>query len=235
MGYFLARHALEKFFSTHRFLEKLVHETLHELNIPVATIRANAQMIGKNLPPKEKKRLERILQATDRLVALYDELDYFIKREVREPEKTTVEISRVLRERLAFFEERFQGREVIVEMEPCTAILDKRGLVKALDNLLANALKYSPAGTPLVVRCRNKVLEVRDKGIGIDPDQLVKVFERYYQGEKGSGGYGIGLGIVKNFCDENGVGVRVESVKGEGSAFFLDFSSATGLPEPALP
>ena len=70
---------------------------------------------------------------------------------------------------------------------------------------------------------KNGVLTVKDTGCGIAEDELIKIFDRYYQEDGSKGGRGIGLFLVKEFCDENGVGLFINSKAGVGSEFTLDF------------
>jgi signal transduction histidine kinase len=89
------------------------------------------------------------------------------------------------------------------------------------DNLIENALKYSPADTQVYVRLHGGVLEVADKGVGMDETELVRVFERYYRARSDKEGKGIGLALVKRFCDENDIDVDIVSKKGEGTKVSL--------------
>jgi signal transduction histidine kinase len=83
IGYFLAKEILKPLFDRNEALDKFVKNTLHELNIPVATIKANVEMLKKNqTDEKSIKRLQRIELASENLVKLYDELNYKIKEEI---------------------------------------------------------------------------------------------------------------------------------------------------------
>jgi two-component system sensor histidine kinase BaeS len=98
---------------------------------------------------------------------------------------------------------------------------------RVLDNLLDNAVKFTPAGGTITVRVRREgdqvVLEVSDTGVGIPSDQLDRIFERFYQ-VNGSiwrryGGIGLGLALAKEIVETYGGRVTVESQVGEGSTF----------------
>lgn len=70
---------------------------------------------------------------------------------------------------------------------------------------------------------KDGVLSVKDSGCGIAEDELIKIFDRYYQESSLNPGRGIGLFLVKEFCDENGVELFIRSEVGRGSEFSLDF------------
>ncbi|PIY69243.1 hypothetical protein COY90_01790, partial [Candidatus Roizmanbacteria bacterium CG_4_10_14_0_8_um_filter_39_9] len=97
-------------------------------------------------------------------------------------------------------------------------------------NIISNAIKYSPEKSVVIVSSReteNSLWEVRvkDTGPGIDPKDREHIFDRFYRSNKArrSQGYGLGLSLVKQICDEYGIIVRVESMVGQGSTFILSF------------
>ena len=97
-------------------------------------------------------------------------------------------------------------------------------LRRVLDNLINNALKFTPAGGSIVQsNARHVVLQVRDTGIGIAPDQQKRIFDRFYQVNGSSrrryGGVGLGLALVKEIVEAHGGAVAVESRENEGSTF----------------
>ena len=104
---------------------------------------------------------------------------------------------------------------------------DEEAIRQVLDNLIDNALKYTPEGGRVAVACRVAVdrvtIEVLDTGIGIPRDDLPRVFERFYRVDKARsremGGTGLGLSIVKNLVNTLGGQIAVESRPGQGSTF----------------
>ena len=104
-----------------------------------------------------------------------------------------------------------------------------RRLEQALVNLLENALKYTPAGGRITVRCIERgpevAIEVEDSGIGIPAESLPRIFERFYRVDpsrsRGMGGTGLGLAIVKHIARAHHGRVEVRSVEGAGTTFTL--------------
>jgi signal transduction histidine kinase len=137
------------------------------------------------------------------------------------------------------------GISLVQDFEPCLSPVwgDRARLEQVLVNLIGNAIKFSPAGTQITVRvradeqhpheteCPSSVdqgtgfvrADVIDEGIGIDQDQLTKIFGRFYQVDGSSkrqfGGTGLGLAIVKETVEAHGGTVTVESELGVGSRF----------------
>jgi signal transduction histidine kinase len=104
---------------------------------------------------------------------------------------------------------------------------DAEALREIVDNLLGNAIKYTPPGGKIDVSLsqvdRHAVLEVKDTGLGIEPRDQGRIFERFYRADKHrsteAGGTGLGLSIVKNIAIAHGGDVSLSSVPGKGSAF----------------
>jgi PAS domain S-box-containing protein len=105
------------------------------------------------------------------------------------------------------------------------AAVDKDMLIMALNNLVANAIKFTDKGGRVNFAARDRgmavQLEVHDSGIGIPEEYQERIFERYFQIDHARGGSGLGLGIVRSIIDGHGGQVWVESRSGEGSHFFI--------------
>ena len=111
--------------------------------------------------------------------------------------------------------------------EPVNIIGDTEALRELVDNLVGNAIKYTPSGGEVEVTLDTEngwaVLDVEDNGIGIAPADQSRVFERFYRVDKARsrelGGTGLGLSIVKHVALSHGGNVSLRSVRGEGSEF----------------
>ncbi len=224
-GYLIARHGLLEHFNTNSLLKRLLRNTLHEIRIPIATIRANAQMLQRGADSRGLKRLERIDQATRNLEGLYEELEYFISREIQRIQKSPVELSALIEDRLGFLCERLEGCRVQSDLEPTWIEADEMAMARVLDNLIDNAIKYSPADRcEITLTLQEGQLGIADRGEGISAETLSRIFERYYQDNPHRSGYGIGLDIVKSACDAHRIGLRVDSSPQRGTTFWLDLT-----------
>ena len=124
-------------------------------------------------------------------------------------------------------------------------LLDSRRIMQVLENLLSNALKFTPGGGRIEVAVRNPgnseiLLWVKDSGLGIPPDELVLIFDKYKQGGGGQQsshkGTGLGLAICKKILQAHGGRIWVESELGHGSTFYMALplqSKETGEITPA--
>jgi two-component system, OmpR family, phosphate regulon sensor histidine kinase PhoR len=211
----------------------------HELKTPLAAIRGYAETLRDGAldePDTARRFTGRILSQCRRLQALLDDLLTLSRLEsVGLPaERETVDLGSVARRTVELFSApaRDRGVEIAAELQPAPPV---RGETDALErmllNLVDNAVKYNRPGGTVAVRVfpgpgsrdGEAVLEVEDTGIGIPPESLARIFERFYRVDKGrardEGGTGLGLAIVKHVAQLHGGQVEVESRMGKGTTF----------------
>jgi len=226
LGYILNGYILSQQFRVDENLLHLTKEILHELNIPIATIHANSSLLKRTLKDNEKslKRLARIDSSAKRLERLYAELVYSIKKEIHTIEKEQFSLEALITERVESMK-LLNRNPFSVELEPHIIKVDKIGFEKMLDNILTNAMKYSQKEQPIEVRLKENVLTIKDHGIGMDETELVTIYERYYQLDNAAYGEGIGLALVKAYCDDEKIKIRITSTKGKGTTVSFDLKA----------
>jgi len=216
----------------------------HELKTPVTSIQGFVETLREGAvrdPAKSERFLEIVARQSDRLNAIIEDL-LSLSRIEREGEAGRVERVRtdlgpVLKDAVADCASKASSRKVEVRLDwpgPRWVMGNARLLRQALGNLLDNAIKYSESGGVVAVGVANDEewvrVEVTDHGPGIAPDQLPRIFERFYRVDKGRsrelGGTGLGLAIVKHIAQVHGGRVTVESEPGRGSRFTLHLPSA---------
>ena len=224
VGYLLLGDAAEGKQRQDARLEHLTREILHEINLPIATIKSNLQMLAVRTDNRQNlKRIARAEEALTRLTRLYDGLSYSIRREIQAIEPETFDLSEVVQERVAVHAEMRRNR-FDVSVAPLMIHADRIGLEQVLDNLIQNGMKYSDASEPITVTLEGTQLRIRDEGIGMDAAQIARIYERYYQGDSHAPGEGIGLALVKRYCDEARIDIRIDSVVGGGTTVMLDLT-----------
>lgn len=136
------------------------------------------------------------------------------------------------------------GRDVVIEVGPDTpearAVGDSARLRQVIDNLVSNALRYSPVEEPVRLRVgvvedaagRWALLEVTDRGPGMDPEEAARAFERFYRADparaRTDGGAGLGLAIVAAITSAHGGRVAVRTQPGDGATFTVRLPLADG-------
>ncbi len=213
-------------FQTNRFLDALLKDTLHELNIPLSVIKANLQLLrAHEKDEKKQKRLERISLASDDLYALYQEVDYYIKKERKANVKEAFFLDEAIHSVLQNYEDIASSTLISCEVLHVKILADKRGFMKVISNLLNNAIKYNRDHNPITIIQRGNALVVKDEGIGIGEAELFLIFNRYFQADATQEGYGIGLSLVKAYCDHFKVSLSINSAKDKGTEVILDLSN----------
>ena len=222
---------------------QLLANVSHELRTPLASIKGYATMLldyDTRLGHDEKREcLKLIDKATVRLTKLVDNLLDMSRLEVGllKPEKTPTSISKLLRETVADAQVRALDHRVVLKLTKRLprANIDARRIRQVLDNLIDNATKYSRQGTQVLVSAQKVgqelLFRVADQGIGIPPEELVRIFDpMYHIGQRltpGAEGAGLGLAICKGLVEAHGGRIWMESEEGKGSTCIFTLSLDT--------
>jgi len=223
-AYMLAKFATAPLMEYIEHLRSLSSQTLHELNLPIATIMSNLGMLKRNESnEKNLKRLSRIENAAKMLQQRYNELDYLIKTQTTLKIKEEFEICKLLNERVEFLQNLYPSHTITLKCQEKRLKGDAIGLAKAIDNLIDNGVKYSHNSKNIDILIKNNSLLIRDYGIGMDEVELLAIFDNYYQVNSEMKGFGIGLSMVKRYCDENGIELIFDSAPKRGTTVKLKF------------
>ncbi|MEY2467429.1 MAG: two-component system, OmpR family, sensor histidine kinase SenX3 [Actinomycetota bacterium] len=206
----------------------------HELRTPIGGIVALADTLGAEDDADVMRRLaQRIAAEADRAGRLIDDLLDLSRIEAGELQHEEVPVRHLVTgamDRVAVSAgDRAGDISVVGELPTGTLLVDASQVEGALVNLIDNALKYSDPGSPVRISATDDgewvELVVRDRGIGIPPEDRDRIFERFYRVDRArsraTGGTGLGLAIVRNVARNHGGDVQVESREGEGSAFVV--------------
>lgn len=208
----------------------------HELKTPLTSIQAYADALldgGLEDPQVNRNFLERIVQQSERLEQLIYDLLNLSRIESEEDllELEPVDLAALAAEVLPAHASVAQGHGLALTTDlaaqPVTILGDREGLQTIFNNLIRNALTYTPAGGSVSVRVRPEepfaLLEVQDTGVGIAREHQQRIFERFFRVDKARsrevGGTGLGLSIVKHLAELFGGTIEVDSEVGRGSLF----------------
>jgi two-component system phosphate regulon sensor histidine kinase PhoR len=212
----------------------------HELKTPITAIRALVETLldDREISPKKQQIfLEKIKNQSLRISAIVTDLLALSRFELRDESlaEEPVNLAEVTRKTLEDLSLSAIEKQITIELSvPETPLIITGGwdaLEQAVSNLLDNAIKYTPEQGHIWLRCFGKdheaVIEVRDTGIGIEPQDQERIFERFYRVDKARsrelGGTGLGLSIVRHIVMAHGGRVEVKSIPGSGSTFQLIF------------
>ena len=226
---FISKLAVDPLLEYVKNLQNLSKETLHELNLPISTIKTNIGMLQKSVDDeKTMKRLHRVNVACDMLQERYNELDYLIKTQSSSVDNEMIFVDTLVQERVAFLQQVYPLFEFHLSLERLEVFSDKKGLSKVVDNLIDNGVKYSGDSKLLDISTSNETLIIQDYGIGMDEVELIHIFDNYYQQNSKMQGFGIGLNMVKRFCDTNKIDLMFHSSLEVGTKVELKFKKYKG-------
>lgn len=206
-------------------------DVAHELRTPLAGIVSRIEAAQDGVLADGEQNLEAIHDEALRLAQLVDDLGKLAEAE--QPgltlEKRPVDLSALVSARVDGYRERLEAKGIVVteRIGPARLDGDPKRLTQIVENLLSNALRYTPNGGEVSVEVAERdgeaVLVVADSGVGIPGDDLSHIFDRFWRGEQSrarhSGGAGIGLAIVRELVRTHDGRIDVESKPGEGSRF----------------
>ncbi len=224
LNFYLSKALLEPLFKSEENLQKTIKETLHELNIPASTIQANTQMLEKTInDEKSLKRLNRIKLATNELLHLYNQMEYEIKKEIDRVEKQDFILNEIINNSISKFQDIKGNIKIESKVNSILLNSDKNGFQKIIDNLISNAIKYNCENGLVNIDFSEKYLTIFNTGKSIDTKNLFIVFDQYFQEDSQKKGFGLGLNIVKEFCDKNQIEIKIEP-KNNGTLIKLNLS-----------
>ncbi|NQY95139.1 MAG: HAMP domain-containing histidine kinase [Campylobacteraceae bacterium] len=222
---YLSDTLLEPLFQAEKNLQKTLKETLHELNIPASTIQINTQMLKKTIKDeKNLKRLNRITQATQDLLSLYEQMEYDIKRQLDKVDSQEFFLDLTIQNSIKKFQDLKSNINIKSEVGTIKIISDKNAFIKVIDNLISNAIKYNVKNGLIHITFSNNHLSIYNTGKSIDTKNIFIIFDEYYQEDSSSDGFGLGLNIVKDFCDKNKISIKINA-EDKGTKIILDLSN----------
>ena len=209
-------------------LNKFIRDATHELNTPISVISMSLERMEKeDLSSKNIKSLEHIKVASKTLSHLYSDLSFTVHPTNTYP-INKIEVDKLLLERIDFFVSLAQPKRItfINKIGPCNLMLNENVLSRIIDNLLSNAIKYNKRDGKIRVKLDQDSLVISDTGIGFDQEMADRIFERYKRLDTSSGGFGLGLSIVKSLCELYKIDIDVLSKKGVGTTFTLSWKNS---------
>ncbi|HEX2647982.1 MAG TPA: ATP-binding protein [Candidatus Dormibacteraeota bacterium] len=214
--------------------QEFVANLVHELKTPITSLRLTAEsLLGDPIPKDRRRFAERLIREADLMSKIIDNL-----RQLGDIETgmMAVDVSRFdLGELIEHSVLRLGIERPINASIPDGLVIetDRAKLVQALDNLLDNAAKFSPAGTAIDVAAEvtggELLISVRDRGPGISPEHWNRVFERFYKVDRArpreAGGFGLGLAITKHLIHVLGGRIWTEAAREGGQVFCVALPS----------
>jgi GAF domain-containing protein len=219
-----------------RLRDEMVQNVSHELRTPLTFVKGYVELLlacdAGPLTDLQKEYLEVVIEKTDTVTRLVSDI-MFLQQADQLPKKTLISLTKLARRAL-------QGCAATAEQAHLSLVEnmpddlppvkgDAGRLQQVFDNLLGNAIKFSPQGGHITVTVEDigemEQVSVSDEGVGIPEDQQERIFERFYQVDGSArrrfAGIGLGLTIAKRIVEAHGGEMWVKSAPGEGSTFYF--------------
>lgn len=210
---------------------ELLADISHELRTPMARIR-----VALELQAEEEGGLGPFLEGVEEDLAELEKLVSDVLTSARldltegeagfSMERETIELGQLARDGADRIRRRHAGRSVAVISDgPCEVTVDATLVRRVVENLLSNAVRYSEAGAPVEVEITSRppTVEVRDRGVGLDPADLPRLFEPFFRADRSraraTGGVGLGLTLCKRIVEAHGGHIEAEPRDGGGAVF----------------
>ncbi|EGO62734.1 sensor histidine kinase [Acetonema longum] len=237
-GYYLAKRAMVPIEAAWKKQQQFVADASHELRSPITGINSNAELMLRHPErtiEEESHRINNIIKETMRMAKLIAHLLTLARSDANEAELQLAPLD--ISELIGTVAEQFKPLAEMNQIElsvqitqKVELIADKERLHQLVVILLDNAFKYTPAGGQILISCftadKQAVIYVQDTGQGIAPENLPRIFDRFFREDKArsrESGTGLGLAIAKWIVDKHGGKMGVESEVGKGTKFKVSF------------
>ena len=212
IAYFIIRLSLRPLYRRIDFLNGFIRDTTHEINTPLSVLLMSIEMFETD----PQKYLNNIKTASKTISTLYEDLTLVKFGGEEDNAVMTFSLSELVRDRLSYFGLNLEQKNINLNAQIAEVQLRSsyKKVRKIIDNLLSNAIKYCDENGDVGVNLTPSALTISNGGAGIAKENLSRIFDLYARFDERNGGFGIGLHIVKTFCDELGFKISCKSKEG---------------------
>ena len=220
LGFILGRLFIAPMRESMERLNLFIQDTTHELNTPISTILTNIEMLETFGKCEKNAELQRIEIASKTLSHIYDDLTYLNFNHNYYRRIEPINVSEFIKERMLYFNIMAENKKLHIEMhidEDVIIEIDNNDLMRLVDNLITNAIKYNKEEGLLELKLTKEFFSIRDTGIGIRRKELDTIVCRFKRASKTEGGFGVGLDIVNQIVESYGYTLDIHSKEREGT------------------
>jgi two-component system, OmpR family, manganese sensing sensor histidine kinase len=233
-GILLTRQAMQPIEESFQRLKQFTADASHELRSPLMAIKINAELpleYPDEISPKDAEKFQAIASATNQMTRLTEDL-LFLARTDKVPNQhlDNLNLTSILENLIQLYKPQAEAKEINLKFQliaKVELIGDSVQLTRLFTNLIENAIYYTPSGGVVEIKTSRVssqlYVNVQDTGVGIAPEHINKVFERFWRADQSrsywSGGSGLGLAIAQAIAQNHGGLISVTSQLGVGSCF----------------
>ncbi|MGL4882530.1 MAG: sensor histidine kinase, partial [Waterburya sp.] len=238
-GIWLTKQSIKPIEQSFQQLQQFTADAAHELRSPLAAIKTSVQVMEcypERLHPQDRKKIAAIASSTNHTIRLVEDLLLLARMDsvgyIETHTWVEVSVTEILEDLLELFQSSAQEKNILLESNlPSNVMLKGDGaeLARLFRNILENALQYTSSGGKVSVTMsregQNIHIEIEDTGVGIAPEHLASIFDRFWRADQArsrrSGGMGMGLAIAMAIAQRYQGRILVTSQLGTGSCFLV--------------
>jgi signal transduction histidine kinase len=244
-GFFLAGRAMRPIGAAFARQRAFVADASHELRTPLTVIRANAELVQRlpSASPEVREEAGQIVAEADEMARLADGLLLLARLDdaALQLDRLSLDLIETVRGAAEAMEERARaaGLSLTIHLgDPVIAVFDPSRIRQVVRIFLDNAVDYTPTGGTIDVRSDRQpgkvTVRVTDTGVGIEPKDQARVFDRFYRADRArarqTGGAGLGLAIARALIEAHGGQIGLESEPGRGTTAWFVLPTAGAVP-----
>ncbi|MEH2196460.1 MAG: HAMP domain-containing sensor histidine kinase [Nostoc sp.] len=233
-GILLTRQAMQPIEESFEKLKQFTADASHELRSPLMAIKINAELplqYPEEIGPKDAEKFQAIANATNQMTRLTEDLLMLARTDkVSNQNRDTLNLTSILENLIQLYKPQAEAKQINLKIQLIAnlqLIGDSIQLTRLFTNLVENALHYTPSGGVVEIKSSRVgsqlYVNLQDTGVGIAPEYIDKVFERFWRADQSrsywSGGSGLGLAIAQAIAQNHGGLISVTSQLGVGSCF----------------
>lgn len=206
-------------------IEQFIQDISHELNTPITALKMSSKRaLQKQV--YDEKILRNISISTKQLYSIYQSLAY-LNFSSQKQASETLALKVLLLQSVEYYSELSMAKNIKfkIDIQESSLYGVESRIELLFSNLISNAIKYSMPNTTIMLVLKDGFFSIKDEGVGIEQDKLQEIFQLYERSSKLAGGFGVGLSIVKQICDEFEIKIQVDSELGVGSYFTLTWDA----------
>jgi len=218
---FLVKLILKPLRNNLKLLDKFIKDTTHELNTPISTIITNVELLEKDgIEEKCINKIKRIKNASKTISNIYEDLVFVTLNHKISTKNEIIDISEILKQRVEYFKTLFESKNLTVSIKKennSSLFIDRNKIVRLVDNLISNAIKYTNRSTHIQINIDKNSFQIIDSGNGMSKKEISTIFNRYTRFDETQGGFGLGYNIIYAIVKEYNLKIKIDSKVNEGT------------------